>query len=86
MNDDGRAVIKDEVYDELVARKQRSIYYKNWQLVALADYDELLLIDIDKMTWKTISDNNFEPDIEHMVGQLCVHYKKDHGFRTDIWC
>ena len=86
VNDDGRAVIKDEVYDELVARKQRSIYYKNWQLVALADYDELLLIDIDKMTWKTISDKSFEPDIKHMVGQLCVHYKKDYGFRADIWC
>lgn len=86
VNDDGRAVIKDDVYDELVARKQRSIYYKNWQLITLADFDELLLIDVERRTWKTVSDITSEPDVKYMIRQLCAHYKNDHGFRDDIWC
>ncbi len=85
VREDGRAVIQTDIYDSLLARKQRSIYYKDWQLVMLPDYDKLVLIDINKESWDLVMPP-LRGEVAGMLEHLCAHYQGDSGFDPNGFC
>jgi len=77
---DGRPVMKPDIFLGYVARKQRSVYFKSWQLVMLPDHDDLVLVDIEKHQWAQLSSYQGAAPWRQMLSALCRHYSKDAGF------
>ncbi|WP_256717775.1 sulfatase-like hydrolase/transferase [Shewanella sp. UCD-KL12] len=86
VRENGRAVIIPSVYKEMVARKQRAIYFKQWQLAILPNFDELVLIDTHKKLWYQVSQYQGKAPWRSMLFDLCHHYKNDLGFDQRLHC
>ncbi len=82
----GRVVMLPQFYDELVGKKQRSIYYKHWQLAMLPDFEELILVDTIMKTWSSIPNYQGAAPWGKMLTRLCEHYRKDTGFDQTGQC
>lgn len=86
VRDNGRVVMLPQYYGELIGKKQRSIYYKNWQLAMLPDFEELILVDTEKKTWSSITNYHGTAPWKKMLNSLCKHYGNDQGFDPDDKC
>lgn len=86
VRDNGRVVMLSQFYDELIGKKQRSIYYKNWQLAILPDFEELILIDTKMKTWSSTPHYQGTAPWEKMLASLCDHYQGDQGFDSKNHC
>ncbi|MFT5707327.1 MAG: arylsulfatase A-like enzyme [Oceanospirillaceae bacterium] len=80
IREDGRAVMKPDLYKQLISSKQRSVYYKSWTLTIIADYDEVVLVDSKHKQWFNLSSYDGEAPWNKMLVSLCNHYKEDEGF------
>ncbi|MPY24613.1 sulfatase-like hydrolase/transferase [Shewanella psychropiezotolerans] len=80
VRENGRAVLIPSIYKEMVAKKQRSVYYKHWQLAFIPDYEELILIDTDNKEWQSLSEYTGEAPWKKMLASICDHYEGDPGF------
>lgn len=86
VRDNGRAVIIPSVYKEMVAKKQRAVYFKHWQLAMLPNYEELVLIDTQKQLWYQLSQYKGSAPWRSMLFDLCRHYQHDLGFDQQQHC
>ncbi|QFU22963.1 sulfatase-like hydrolase/transferase [Shewanella eurypsychrophilus] len=86
VRDNGRAVIIPSVYKEMVAKKQRAVYFKHWQLAMLPNYEELVLIDTQKQLWYQLSQYKGSAPWRGMLFDLCRHYQHDLGFDQHQHC
>lgn len=77
---DGRLVIKPDKYREAIAKKQRSVYFKSWQLVMLPEQEELVLINTQKKQWSFLNPSLEQAPWQAMLSKLCSHYQGDRGF------
>jgi len=82
----GRAVMLPEVYHELIGKKQRSIYYKHWQLAMLPDFEELILVNTKKKSWSSLTNYQGNAPWGKMLNSLCEHYRDDQGFDPTDKC
>lgn len=86
VRDNGRVVMLPQFYDELIGKKQRSIYYKHWQLAMLSDFEELILVDTEMKTWSSIPNYQGTAPWVKMLTSLCEHYRDDQGFDPNGKC
>lgn len=86
VRENGRAVLIPTAYKEMVAKKQRSVYYKQWQLAFIPSYDELVLIDTDNKKWHNLSEYAGEAPWKKMLASICDHYEGDPGFDPKKAC
>lgn len=86
VRENGRAVLIPTAYKEMVAKKQRSVYYKQWQLAFIPSYDELVLIDTGKKEWHNLSEYTGEAPWKKMLASICEHYEGDSGFDPKKTC
>ncbi|WP_447168187.1 sulfatase-like hydrolase/transferase [Shewanella sp. 125m-7] len=86
LRNDGRAYMKLENYSDLIAKKQRAVYFQNWQLSMLPNVNELVLLDITNN--KIYTDNTYEGDFNWtpMLTALCLQYQGDPGFDPHSIC
>ncbi|QQX82298.1 sulfatase-like hydrolase/transferase [Shewanella sp. KX20019] len=80
IREDGRAVMKPDLYKTLISSKQRAVYYKSWLLTIISDYDDIVLVDSEQKYWFNISSYDGEAPWKKMLVSLCNHYKDDEGF------
>lgn len=76
----GRPQLKSEMYSELLARKQRSVYLNQWQLAILPDHEQPILVDTLEKQWHLLADYKGDAPWEPMLQALCEHYRNDPGF------
>ncbi len=86
VRDNGRVVMQPHFYKELIGKKQRAIYYKQWQLAILPDFEELILVDTKNKTWSSISNYHGPAPWKKMLSSLCQHYRDDPGFDPTDKC
>lgn len=82
----GRLILKPEQYSELLKKKQRSIYFEQWQLAALPDQKELILLDTKNSEWHFLSEYSGNAPWSKMLKDLCLHYQGDPGFDPYNYC
>ncbi|RTR33357.1 sulfatase-like hydrolase/transferase [Shewanella atlantica] len=80
LRQNGRVVIKPDIYKELIAKKQRSIYLNQWQLAMLPNQNKLIVVDTKENTWNYLPDYEGGAPVTSMLTQLCNHYRGDEGF------
>ncbi|MGS0824279.1 sulfatase-like hydrolase/transferase [Shewanella sp. 0m-8] len=83
---DGRAYMKLANYKELIKKKQRAVYFQNWQLTMLPNSKDLVLLDITKN--KIYTEKTYDGDFDWMpmLTALCRHYAGDPGFDPHLMC
>ncbi|ABZ76847.1 sulfatase [Shewanella halifaxensis HAW-EB4] len=83
---DGKAYMRTENYIELIAKKQRAIYYQQWQLSLLPDYNSPVLLNTE--TNEIYDADNYQGDFNWrpMMRELCSQYKEDPGFDQHAVC
>ncbi|WP_246033155.1 sulfatase-like hydrolase/transferase [Shewanella canadensis] len=86
VRENGRIVMLPQLHNELIGEKQRSIYYKHWQLAMLPDYEELILVDTKMKTWSSITNYQGSAPWVKMLTRLCEHYRDDQGFDKTGQC
>ncbi|QSX36830.1 sulfatase-like hydrolase/transferase [Shewanella sedimentimangrovi] len=79
VRENGRAVMKPEAYQNNIARKQRAVYYRKWQLVLLPDNDGLILANIQTQKWQYLNSYHGSAPWKLMLTSLCEHFKYDAG-------
>ncbi|GIU26000.1 hypothetical protein TUM4433_11360 [Shewanella schlegeliana] len=86
VRDDGKAYMRTKNYIELIAKKQRAIYFQNWQLSLLPDYDSPVLLNT--ATNEIYDTDNYRGDFnwQPMMRALCSQYKEDPGFDPHASC
>ena len=80
VRENGRAVMKPAMYLSLIAKKQRAVYFKAWQLAMLPNYDDLVLVDTNSKKWHNLSSYQGDAPWRKMLDALCKHYLDDIGF------
>ncbi|GIU31919.1 sulfatase-like hydrolase/transferase [Shewanella sp. MBTL60-007] len=83
---DGKAYMRTENYIELIAKKQRAIYYQQWQLSLLPDYDTPVLFNTATNEIYDTAQYQGDFDWRAMMGELCSLYKEDTGFDPHAVC
>ncbi|ABV36988.1 conserved hypothetical protein [Shewanella sediminis HAW-EB3] len=86
VRDNGRIVMLPQFHNKLIGEKQRSIYYKHWQLAMLPDFEELILVDTKMKTWSLITNYQGTAPWQKMLTSLCEHYRDDQGFDPNDKC
>ncbi|GIU06443.1 hypothetical protein TUM4261_09970 [Shewanella sp. c952] len=76
----GEAVMKPSDYISLLARKQRSVYYRDYQLALLPKLSSLVFMDFTNNSVRVIEDEENDLQIHKMLMSLCLFYKGDFGF------
>ena len=78
INSLGKIVVKEEVYRNAVASKQRGIIYDKWQISHYPEYDNKIYItDLEEKSlhdFDSFSDNNLK---NKLVQDLCSHFESD---------
>ena len=82
----GRAVLIPSIYREMIAQKQRSVYFQHWQLAMLPDYEDLILVDTDQNRWYSLATYQGDAPWRKMLSDLCSHYRDDKGFDHNNKC
>ncbi|SQH76827.1 conserved membrane protein of unknown function, might belong to Sulfatase [Shewanella benthica] len=82
----GRAVLVPSIYREMIAQKQRSVYFQHWQLAMLPDYEDLILVDTDQNRWYSLATYQGDAPWRKMLSDLCSHYRDDKGFDHNNKC
>ena len=82
----GRAVMIPSTYREMIAKKQRSVYFQHWQLAMLPDYEELILVDTHQNRWYSLATYQGDAPWRKMLSDLCTHYRDDKGFDHNNKC
>ncbi|MCL1127907.1 sulfatase-like hydrolase/transferase [Shewanella surugensis] len=82
----GRAVLVPSIYMEMIAKKQRSIYFQHWQLAMLPDYSDLILVDTQQKRWYSLETYKGDAPWKQMLRDLCAHYRDDKGFDSHNKC
>ena len=86
LRDDGRAYMKLESYTNLVAKKQRGVYFKDWQLTMLPTKEELVLYNRKTNNIYTTDTYKGNFNWQSMLTALCMQYKNDFGFSKKEAC
>jgi len=83
---EGKVRLKTEKYFDFIPKKQRSVYFQNWQLVMLPEMDELILVNLTSKSWFPASAYKGNAPLKTMLHALCKHYEKDYKFAGDKRC
>ncbi|BAJ01966.1 sulfatase-like hydrolase/transferase [Shewanella violacea] len=86
IRDNGRAVLVPSIYQEMIAKKQRSVYFQHWQLAMLPDYEDLILVDTRQNRWYSLEKYQGDAPWSEMLKDLCAHYRDDNGFDPQNRC
>ena len=86
IRENGRAVLVPSIYKEMVAEKQRSVYFQHWQLAMLPDYEDLILVDTHQNRWYSLEKYQGDAPWRKMLSDLCTHYRDDKGFDPNSKC
>ncbi|WP_299804682.1 sulfatase-like hydrolase/transferase [uncultured Shewanella sp.] len=86
VRDDGKAYMRVQNYIELIAKKQRAIYFQKWQLSLLPDYDSPVLLNTETKKIYAVDDYDGDFDWRAMLNELCIQYKGDPGFDPSSFC
>ncbi|WP_051435693.1 sulfatase-like hydrolase/transferase [Shewanella fidelis] len=83
---DGRAYMKLSSYNELIGKKQRAVYYKNWQLTMIPKDSQLFLYN--RQTNEIFVANDYQGTFnwQPLLAALCQQYDKDLGFDKNKSC
>ncbi|QSX40436.1 sulfatase-like hydrolase/transferase [Shewanella cyperi] len=82
----GRAVMKPEAYNTNIARKQRAVYHRQWQLVLFPDDKEPVLVNTQTKDWHYLGNYQGDAPWREMLSALCGHYRDDPGFNKFKGC
>ncbi len=80
VRENGLAVMKPDIYSSLIAKKQRAVYFKSWQLAMLPNYDDLVLVNTTNKQWHNLSSYQGVAPWRKMLSSLCDHNSGDIGF------
>ena len=80
VNKEGKVILKPEKYFDFIPKKQRSVYFQDWQLVMLPEMEELILVDLTSKSWLPASSYKGKAPLKVMLHALCKHYEKDYKF------
>jgi len=86
VNKAGQVIMKPEKYTEFIPKKQRSVYFKKWQLVMQPGFEDLILVDLVAKNWSLLSQHNGEAPVNKMLHELCKHYANDFKFDPYTKC
>ncbi|NRB23429.1 sulfatase-like hydrolase/transferase [Shewanella sp.] len=86
IRENGRAVLVPSTYKEMIAKKQRSVYFQHWQLAMLPDYEDLILVDTHQNRWYSLEKYQGDAPWRKMLSDLCTHYRDDKGFDPNSKC
>lgn len=83
---EGKVTLKPEKYFDFITKKQRSVYFKDWQLVMQPDFEDLILVDLVAQNWTPASMYKGKAPIKEMIHELCKHHENDYKFDTYKVC
>lgn len=83
---DGKAYMRPKNYIELIAKKQRAIYYQEWQLSMLPDYDSPVLLNTETSEIYDAESYQGQFNWQPMMKALCSQYEGDNGFDPNELC
>ena len=86
VNKEGKVILKPEKYADFIPKKQRSVYFKEWQLVMQPGFEDLILIDLAAQNWSPLSTYNGKAPVNKMLHELCKHYQNDYKFDQIAKC
>lgn len=82
----GKVTLKPEKYFDFITKKQRSVYFKDWQLVMQPGFNDLILVDLAARNWTPASRYKGEAPVKEMLHELCNHYERDYQFDSYAEC
>ncbi|MFT6987183.1 MAG: hypothetical protein ACJAT7_003036 [Psychromonas sp.] len=80
VNKKGKVILKPEKYFDFIPKKQRSVYFQDWQLVMLPEMEDLILIDLIAKNWIPSALYKGKAPLKAMLHALCKHYENDYKF------
>ncbi|GIU21375.1 MULTISPECIES: sulfatase-like hydrolase/transferase [unclassified Shewanella] len=86
VREDGKAYMRVQNYIDLISKKQRAIYFQQWQLSLLPDYDSPVLLNTETKKVYAVDDYDGDFDWRAMLNELCIQYKGDPGFDPHTVC
>ncbi|ABV87327.1 sulfatase-like hydrolase/transferase [Shewanella pealeana] len=86
VRDDGKAYMRPQNYIELIAKKQRAIYFQHWQLSLLPDFDSPILLNTKTNEIYVADEYHGNFNWRPMLNALCNRYKGDPGFDPGSFC
>ena len=51
VNKEGKVILKPEKYFDFIPKKQRSVYFQDWQLVMQPGFEDLIIVDLVAQNW-----------------------------------
>ncbi len=87
VNDDGKLVVRDIWYDQILKTKHRAVVQGDWQLSMIPGMGNyLVLTNIPERTWWSLDQYDGDVDTEMMLASLCRHYDGEPGFDEASVC
>lgn len=87
VNKEGKLVVREVWYENILASKQRSVIQGDWQLSMIPGMGEyMVLTNISQKKWWSLAQYDGDKDVSEMLTSLCEHYGGDPGFDPEKNC